>query len=285
VTALSSGHESDVCGSGTAQSLRLVSSGVVIVAHNEDTVALREVFSEQGLPVDEVRGPYAPEQLDYSAIMKCLVNHANAWRIAAVRDRPTIVVEADFVPVEGFGDLPAPVPRDKLTDSIAYLYSVGPQVWDLAGARVARGHGGGLVALLIPPKAAMLLLNFLEEELKTNPLGEYSPFDSRVGYWLKKRGIESYIPYRHYGEHGGTGNPEHVGAGLGRPHQADALERRLAFLPLYARGSNMRYWRTRTRARLWGVLRLVAGRFVAWHDFVRSDRAQMVRFAVGRILR
>ena len=256
----------------------------MIVAHKEDTAPLRKALLAEGFSVDEVRGPYTSEQLKFSAIMRCLVNHANAWRIAADRDRPTIIVEADFVPVKGFGDLPAPVPAEKLNNSLAYLYSVGPQVWDLAGMNVARGHGGGTVALLIPPRVALLLLQFFDEELKANPLGEYSPFDTKIGYWLKDRGVESFIPYRHYGEHGGIGNPEHVAASLGRPHQADALQGRLAFLPTYAKGSVLRFWKIRIRARLWGVLRLLCGRFLAWHDFIRSDRLQMIRFAVGRLL-
>jgi hypothetical protein len=268
----------------TSQALRAISSGVVIVAHNEDTTRLRTVLFAEGLSVDEVRGPYAPEHLNFSAIMRCLVNHANAWRIAAQRSRPTIVVEADFVPVKGFGDLPAPVPAERLGNSLGYLYSCGPQIWDLAGLNVARGHGGAAVALLIPPKVALLLLQFFDEELKNNALGEYSPFDTKLGYWLNERGVESYIPYRHYGEHGGIGNPEHALAGLGRPHQADALQARLAFLPMYAKGSLVRFWITRIRARLWGVLRLFSGRFLHWRDFKRSHQLQMLRFALGRLL-
>jgi hypothetical protein len=270
--------------SDPTRTLRSVSSGVVIVAHKEETAPLKKALVAEGFTVDEVRGPYSPEQLKFSAIMRCLVNHANAWKIAAERDRPTIIVEADFVPVKGFGGLAAPVPAERLNNSLAYLYSVGPQVWDLAGTNVARGHGGGMVALLIPPKVALLLLQFFDDELKANPLGEYSPFDTKVGYWLKDRGVESFIPYRHYGEHGGIGNPEHLGAGLGRPHQADALQGRLAFLPTYANGSTLRFWKIRIGARLWGVLRLLSGRFLARHDFARSNRLQMARFAVGRLL-
>ncbi len=281
---LLSAHDHVDRGKGAAKALRDVSSGVVIVAHKEDTAPLRVVLEADGFSVDEVRGPYTSEQLAFSAIMRCFVNHANAWRIAVSRDRPTIIVEADFVPVRGFGNLPAPVPADRCSNSLAYLYSVGPQVWDLATPSVARGHGGGMVALLIPPKVAELMLEFFHEELQNNPLGQYFPFDSKIGYWLKDRGVESYIPYRHYGEHGGMGNPEHVSAGLGRPHQADALQGPLAFLPMYAQGNALRFWKTRSRAHTWGVLRLLYGRFLAWHDFARSDRPRMVRFAVGRLL-
>jgi hypothetical protein len=193
-------------------------------------------------------------------------------------------VEADFVPVVGFGGLPVPVPVESSNNSLGYLYSVGPQIWDLADAHVARGHGGGMVALWIPPRVASLLLEFFDEEVRAVTPGAYSPFDTKVGYWLNARGIESYVPYRHYGEHGGIANPEHAGAGLGRPHQADVLQGRLAFLPTYANGSVLRFWRTRIRARLWGMLRLVSGRFLTRHDFMRSNRLLMIRFAVGRLL-
>src|SRR5262245_55092114 len=43
-----------------------------------------------------------------------------------------------------------------------------------------------------------------------------------------------------------------------RPHQADAKQGNLAFLPMYA-GSNFRYYKTRACARMWGVLRLILG--------------------------
>jgi hypothetical protein len=273
---------SNIYETGPGRALRVVSSGVVIVAHDEDTVPLRTTLIAEGFSVNEVRGPYNSEQLNFSAIIRCLINHANAWRIAANRDRPTIIVEADFVPVKRFGDLLVPVPVDKLNYSLAYLYSVGPQVWDLAGTNVARGHGGGTVALLVPPRVASLLLQFFDEELMANPLGKYSPFDTKIGYWLKDRGVESFIPYRHYGEHGGIANPEHGIMSVGGPHQADALQGKLAFLPLYARGSVLRYWKTRVRARIWGILRLISGRYLAWHDFMRGDPLPMIRFAVGR---
>lgn len=280
----SSQRGSDAHESVSAKTLLLASSGVVIVAYKEDTAPLRTALVAEGFSVDEVRGPYTTEQMGYSAVMQALVNHANAWRIAARRELPTIVVEPDFVPVIGFGELPVPVPSGKCGDSVAYLYSVGPEVWDLAGADIARAHGGGAVALLIPPKVASLLLQFFDEEVKVSAAGEYRPWDSGMGYWLLERGIESYIPYRHYGEHGGIGNPEHARFGLGRAHRADALHGRLAFLPTYAKGSATRLWGTRIGARLWGAGRLLCGRFLRWHDFRRSDdRWQMIRFAVGRL--
>lgn len=269
----------------TLPCLRDIASGVVIVAHKEDTSALRKALEAEGFLVDEVRGPYTSEQMNFSAIMRCLVNHANAWRIVENRDRPTIVVEADFVPVTGLGSLPAPVPPDKCFAGLGYLYSVGPVVWDLSTPNIARGHGGGTVALFVPPSVASLLLKFFDEEVAATPIGAYSPFDTKLGYWLMERGIQSYIPYRHYGEHGGIGNPEHAKAGLGRAHRADTLQGSLAFTPIYAGGSNLRYWKTRIGARIWGMVRLFFGRFLARHDLLRSaDRLRMLRFAVGRLL-
>jgi hypothetical protein len=265
-----------------AATLRSTSAGVLIVAHNEDTTILRKTLIAEGFDVEEVRGPYTQEQLRYSAIMRCLVNHANAWRIAAQRKKPTLIVEADFVPVKGFGGLPVPMPPEKWSNNIAYLYSVGPQIWDLAGNQCARGHGGGMVASLIPPKVASLLLEFFSEEVAAVPIGAYSSFDTKVGFWLNARGVETYIPYRHYGEHGGIGNPEHATMGLGRPHRADVLQGKLAFTPTYARRSALRYWKTRARARMWGILRLVSGRYLTWHDFRRGDAISMIRFAIGR---
>jgi hypothetical protein len=184
--------------------------------------------------------------------------------------------------VKGIGSLPAPVPLDRACLSLGYLYSTGPQIWDLAAPSMARGHGGGAVALFVPPKIAALLLQYYAEVLNANQLGTYSPWDSGIGYWLNKRGVESYIPYRHYGEHGGTGNPEHALFGLGRAPRADVLDGDLAFLPVYARGSRLRYLKTRLLGRVWGLLRLVSGRLLTWHDLKRSDRRRLLRFAAGR---
>jgi hypothetical protein len=261
-----------------------VSSGVIIVAHKEDTSALRQALEGEGLAVDEVRGPYTPEQEHFSAIMRCFVNHANAWRIAAKRDKPTIIVEADFVPVRGIGSLPAPIPNSRDNNYFGYLYAGGPQIWDLAREDLARGHAGSTVAFLLPPDVATLLLNYFDEQVAANPRGNYVSFDTRLGYWLNERGVECYIPYRHYGEHGGATNPEHARAGLGRPHRADVLQGELAFPPAYSEGSALTFLIVRTRARLWGLVRLAAGRYLTWTNFKRGDRASMLRYSIGRFM-
>jgi len=265
--------------------LREACSGVLIVTYKEDTRELIAAMSREGLTAEEVKGPYTDEQLAYSAVMQALVNHANAWRIAAARATPTIVVEPDFVPVKGFGDLPVPLPPGRETNSLGYLYSVGPEIWDLATPAIARARCGSVVATLMPPQVARMLLDFFEEEVAANQAGKYRPWDSNLGYWLLARGVDSYLPYRHYGEHGGLGNPEHALFGLGRNHRADALQGKLSFLPVYAQGRRWRLVRGRMRGRLWGILRLLRGRLLRWHDFARAGgkRGALLRFAAGRL--
>jgi hypothetical protein len=269
-----------------APPLRTTCSGALIVVYKEDTRELRAALAAEGIAAEEVKGPYTGEQLGYSAVMQALVNHANAWRIAAGRTQPTIILEPDFVPVKGFGGLPVPVPPGKEDDSLSYLYCVGPEIWDLATPTVARAHCGSVVAVIMPPRVARLLLDFFEEEVAANAAGTYRPWDSGLGYWLLGRGIESYMPYRHYGEHGGLGNPEHARFGLGRNHRADVLLGRLAFLPVYAQGKRSRLWAGRARGRTWGLLRLLTGRLLRWSDLKRAGGARLplLRFAAGRLL-
>lgn len=265
--------------------VRATCSGALIVVYKEDTRELRAALAAEGIAAEEVKGPYTEEQLGYSAVMQALVNHANAWRIAASRTQPTIVLEPDFVPVRGFGDLPVPIPPGRENDSLAYLYSVGPEIWDLATPSIARAHCGSVVATLMPPRVARMLLDFFGEEVAANAAGKYRPWDSGLGYWLLERGVESYMPYRHYGEHGGLGNPEHARFGLGRNHRADVLHGRLAFLPVYAQGKRWNLWKGRARGRAWGLLRLLTGRLLRWHDLRRARGARMplLRFAAGRL--
>lgn len=266
-----------------SQNLRSGTAGVLIVAHHEQTDELRDAFATEGLEATEVRGPYTPRQLQYSRVMQCLVNHANAWKLAASRALPTIVVEGDFVPVRGFGSMP--MPPLECADGLVYLYACGPQFWDLAAPGWARGHAGGMQALLVTPAIANVLLRFFEMEIAEAKRAEYRPWDTYLGFWLNERSIECFIPYRHYGEHGGMPNPEHAAAGLPRPHRADALAGPLLFRPTYASSVGSGYWRVRAAARCWGVVRLFAGRSLAWRDFVRArSRPAIIRFVAGRLL-
>jgi len=195
-----------------------------------------------------------------------------------------IIVEADFVPVRNFGDLPAPPGWYEGGTGLAYLYVCGPQLWDLSGG--LRGHGGGAVAYLLSPAVAALLIEFADSEILSKSPEKYTGWDASLGFWLNRRGIQTYLPYRNYGEHGGISNPEHERAGLRPHHRADVLAGHLAFLPAYARSSRLRYRWIRARGRLWGIARLLAGRYLSLHDLGRSnERLRLLRVAVGRQLR
>jgi hypothetical protein len=90
------------------------------------------------------------------------------------------------------------------------------------------------------------------------------------------KGAICFMPWRHYGEHGGLPNREHDSAGvgvakrfrllgrlgLGRNHHADVLYAPLMFLPPYAQGHRRRLWRTRLEAKLTGWLKLLSGKMV-----------------------
>lgn len=167
--------------------------------------------------------------------------------------------------------------------SWVYLYACGPQCWDLNGG--LRGHAGSTVAYCVGPEVAKRLIEFADREVLAASPEEYSGWDSQLGFWLNARGIETYVPYRQFGEHGGLPNPEHAGFGLRKHHRADTLLGPLSFLPLYARESRLRMLLLRAEARVWGLGRLLAGRFLSWRDFSRSsERVRLLRVALGRQL-
>lgn len=168
-----------------------------IIAHKEELQPLIQALASEGLQVEVIQGPYSEAQRTYSAALRCLVNHANAWRALIAAGRPALIVEADFVPVRGFGQLPLPCPVGGIDASLIYLYACGPEFWDLVNDHIARGHSGGMVAYVVSPAVASLMLAFCAEELQQNPFGQDSAWDSVLGDWLKERGIESYLPYRH----------------------------------------------------------------------------------------
>lgn len=265
--------------------LNSICPNAYLITHQDDTTALRQTLHQQGFAPRLIRTDYTPEQQAMAASERVLINHAKAWQTIAASGRHGVVMEADFVPVRRFGQLPLPVPLERLDASFIYLYSVGIELWDLCEPAIAmRGHAGGMVAYVIAPPVAQQLLEFAGDHHRRNPSGRYSCWDAELGYWLKARGIESYLPFRQYGEHGGTGNPEHAAAGLRATDHADALAGPLCFLPAYARGNRLRFWWTRALARAWGWGRLLAGRTVTWHNLWRTRPLAMAGFAVGRLL-
>ena len=118
---------------------------VLVVAYKEDTTKLKRALEQEGFTARVVRKQYSPAEQQLSASVRCLITHHAAWQVAATREKPSIIVEADFVPSQGFGSMPIPIPGDRITGSLGYLYACGPQIWEIQEQKFARGHAGAMV--------------------------------------------------------------------------------------------------------------------------------------------
>lgn len=262
-----------------------------IVAYRESVESLERALIAEGFSPKTVRPDYTAEELTYSAAVRCMLNHMNVWNDAAGRDGLTLVVEADFVPVRGLGDLPSPFPQSKRDCSFGYLYVGGAVLFDVHvedGRIYGRGHGSCNVAYVIGPEAARCLIEFAKQELATQNARRLSLWDCLTRVFLQERGVTAWLPFRQYGEHGGFPNPEHAKAGHNPSHQSDRLFGPLHFMPLYAQGRVGRYRWIRLKAVLRGVARLVSGNYLQGNDIRRAVRSgtliPMLRFAIGRYL-
>ena len=262
-----------------------------VVAYKENVVSLEQSLITEGFLPEVIRPDYTDVEKAYSRAVRCMLNHVNVWKKAAASRGLTLVVEADFIPVVGFGQLRLPFPDSKNQCAFGYLYVGGATLFDVHsenGRIYGRGHGSCTVAYIIGPEAALCLMQFAENELETKDLSKHNLWDCRIRMFLQERGINSWVPFRQYGEHGGIPNPEHAQAGFNPSHQADRLFASLHFLPLYARGSRLRYFCIRLKAVLRGMLRLLFGRYLTWIDIRRAAKYrslnQLLRFAAGRFL-
>jgi hypothetical protein len=252
------------------ESIAGASPEVLIIAHNENTTQLEGALNEEGLPFRVFRGTYTEEQKGFSANLRCLINHANAWRYGSKVQHPVIVVEADFVPCRGFSRLPLPFAWSASCSEpkFAWLYSSGSILYGIDAEGFPHGHGNTTVAYVFTPLTAKSLLEFYEKEMAREQPGKYRLWETYLGIFLRKeKGILNYIPIYQYGEHGGIPNKEHQGRieGWHRKirgwHQADVLWNKLSFLPTYAQRNRFIYLAVRTRARLRGWARLLTLRF------------------------
>ena len=78
----------------------------LILAYRENTSQLEQALQEEGFAPRVLRPKYTEKELSYSRTIRCLLNHDSAWTLASATDGLTLVMEADFVPCEGFGSLP-----------------------------------------------------------------------------------------------------------------------------------------------------------------------------------
>jgi GR25 family glycosyltransferase involved in LPS biosynthesis len=259
---------------------------VFIIAYKEPTQLLEEALAREGLQCEVLRQEHKAEYKNFSPSYLCLLNHRRAWEIATKESKPTLIVEADFVPVLGFGKLPLPFNFHQSNVGVSWLYTCATQVYSVSAEGYAEGFSVSTVAYIVTPQSAQYLLELAEEiREKVGPTA-YSSWDSNIDGFLRARSLKNYIPLRNYGEHGGLPNLEHQKNGLSKTHRADVLYGKLAFMPLYATGersSQLKLLSVRLQARLKGIARLAVGKFLRVPVVQRSSvPARLVSFAVRR---
>lgn len=261
---------------------------VLIIAYKESTEQLEATLTEAGFNYEVLRQESQPEFKNFSRSYLCLLNHRHAWEKATQTDKPTLIIEADFVPVIGFGKLPLPFNPHQTDVGISWLYTCAPQVYHVSSEGYAQGFSTSAVAYIVNAQSATYLLELADEVTEKIGATKYSTWDSDIDKFLLQRKLKNYIPWRNYGEHGGLPNPEHQQNNLSKVHRADVLYGKLAFTPLYAvgeQGETWKYLSVRLQARLKGIARLAVGRFLR-PPVVKGSTTPMrlIKFALLRQL-
>ncbi len=258
-------------------------SRVFIITYKESTQRLEQVLNEVGFQCEVIRQEDKPEYKNLSRSYLCMMNHKRAWEKATQENKPTLIVEADFVPVLGIGKLPLPFPPNQNNLGIAWLYTCAAQVYSVSNLGYAQGFSTAMVAYIISGKSAQCLIDFAEE-IKNQQCGNtYSTWDSEVDSLLRSKNMQNFIPFRNYGEHGGLPNPEHQKHGLNKIHRADVLYNKLSFLPLYVTEEIL--FVARLKARIKGIGRLLTGRFLRIPVIKGSSTPRkLIMFAIKRHL-
>ena len=263
---------------------------VIIVAYQEDTTELERALTDEGFdPIIVLRRRYSEEETCYSRASRCLLSHHTAWELASRSEGLSMIVEADFVPVKGIRNLPLPYPTSREDHAWGWLYACGQRVYELVDGAYIRGHSATTVAYVIGPQAAKKVMPFLESELTKNDPKNYFPWDIYIRMFAQRAGVSMYLPYRSYGEHGGIPNKEHKVHGITLTHHADVLWGPLHFLPLYAKGSRLRFIAYRLKAKGKAILRTLSGRYLERptlfnEGLPRAYRATLLRLALTRHL-
>ena len=259
---------------------------VLIIACKESTQQLQEVFIQEGFQCEVLRQENKPEFQNFSRSYLCLLNHCCAWKQAIQEDKPIIIVEADFVPVVNFSQLPLPFNPDQTDVGISWLYTCAPQIYNISSHGYVEGFSTSAVAYIVTPQSAGYLLELAEEIREKVGETKYSTWDSNIDSFLRKRKLKNYLPWRNYGEHGGLPNPEHSQNNLSNPHRADTLYGKLTFMPLYAvdqKPEKLKFLTVRLQARIKGLGRLATGRFLRPKLIKQSKTPiKLISFAVLR---
>ena len=258
---------------------------VSILAYKESTDLLQRYFIESGFDCQVIRQQHQSEYKNYSQSYLVLLNHRTAWEIATQTTQPTLIVEADFVPVINFSQLPLTFPPQQANVGISWLYTCAPQVYSVSADGYAEGFSTSMVAYIITPQGASYLLE-LAEAIAQNPGPTvYSSWDSHIDGFLRQKKLKNYLPLRNYGEHGGLPNREHHQHGLSKSHRADVLYGKLAFLPIYADNSQIQFILIRFKARIKGIARLLLNKFLRFAVIKGSSvPGRLIKFALSRQL-
>ena len=251
-----------------------------ILAYQEDTDQLASFLSNARCYVEVLRQIHRAEYKHYSRSYLCLLSHRKAWERALLSDKPTLIVEADFVPVVNFAQLPMPYDPTDEQLGIAWLYTCAPQIYTITDKWYAQGYSTSMVAYVVTKKSAWQLIE-LAEGVKTDPGPEtYTPWDSGIEYYLRDRNFHNYVPWRNYGEHGGIPNPEHQQNNLSTTHRADVLYGPLAFAPPYRD-----VLKERAYGRVKGMGRLLLNKYLRGEVLRGSEQpGRLLKFAIGRQL-
>lgn len=258
---------------------------VLIIASKEATQNFEAALIKEGFSCEVLRQEHKPEYQTFSRSYLCLMNHRRAWEKASVETQPTLIAEADFVPVLGLGKLPLPFNPSQSNVGVGWLYTCAPQVYHVDDRGYAEGFSVSTVAYIVTPVAARCLLELAAEITEKYGASKYSSWDSTIDNFLRSKQLKNYIPWRNYGEHGGLPNPEHRQNKLSHTHRADVLYGKLAFMPLYAVESKFELVWVRLQARLKGIARLLTGRFLRL-KVIKNSRfpGKLLRFVILRQL-
>ncbi len=268
-----------------------------VIAYKELTEQLTGVLKQFGCDCTVLRQVHQPGYETYSPSYLCLLNHRSAWELALRSQKPTLIVEADFVPVSNFTQLPPPFDPADLDLGIAWLYTCASQIYNVtdsvsAGSPScgwAQGYSTAMVAYVVTAKSARRLIDLAAQVEKDPGPRMYSPWDSGIEYCLRDFDLHNYVPFRNYGEHGGLPNPEHGNNKLSKAHRADVLYGKLAFAPMYATADGgVRRWdwlKVRAYARIKGIGRLLLMKYLRGEVIRKSQQPmRLIRFAIARHL-
>ncbi len=298
---------------GTSHQLIDCIDQTFVIAYKEPTEQLTCVLEQFGCDCTVLRQVHQPGYETYSPSYLCLLNHRSAWELALRSQKPTLIVEADFVPVSNFTQLPPPFDPADPDLGIAWLYTCASQIYNVTDSASAfasspsssptsssptssspscgwaQGYSTAMVAYVVTAKSARLLIDLAAQVEKDPGPRSYSPWDSGIEYYLRDFKLHNYVPFRNYGEHGGLPNPEHGKNKLSKAHRADVLYGKLAFAPMYAAADgNVRRWdwlKVRAYARIKGLGRLLLMKYLRGEVIRKSQQpGRLIRFAIARHL-